>query len=182
MTVWAGDDTDAAVTALEPFLSVGPVLQQQANLLPYSGLMQAHHSRHEGGAPANVRGGLVEHVTPRVAGVLADLLHAGESQMLQVRSVGGAVNAVPADATAYAHRTQNFSLSAITSSRGRAALDRRWEQLSQEITGVYRSFDLDDDRLALAYPPATLERLRAIAAIYDPDAVFGHDLPLTVPR
>ncbi|MEN0129140.1 MAG: LLM class flavin-dependent oxidoreductase [Brevundimonas sp.] len=179
MTVWAGDDPDAAVAALEPFLSVGPVLQQQANLLPYSGLMQAHHARHEGGAPANVRGGLVEHVTPRVAGVLADLLHAGESQMLQLRSVGGAVNAVPADATAYAHRTQNFSLSAITGARGRPALDARWEQLAEEITGVYRSFDLGEDRLVLAYPPRTLDRLRTIAATYDPDGVFQGELPPT---
>ncbi|RHA40707.1 LLM class flavin-dependent oxidoreductase [Cellulomonas rhizosphaerae] len=182
MTVWAGDDTEAAVAALDPFMAVGPVLQQQANLLPYSGVMQAHHARHEGGAPANIRGGLVEHVTPRVAGVLADLLAAHESPMLQLRAVGGAVNATPADATAYAHRTQNFSLSAITTASGRAALDRRWDQLSDDVTGVYRSFDLGDDRLERAYPPATLARLRTVAATYDPDGIFGHDLPVHVPR
>ncbi|MDM7831169.1 LLM class flavin-dependent oxidoreductase [Cellulomonas edaphi] len=182
MTVWAGDDTDAAIAALEPFLAIGPVLQQRASVLPYSGVLQAHHSRHEGGAPATVRGGLVVHVTPAVARVLADLVAAGEAQMVQVRAVGGAVNRTPADATAYAHRTQNFSLSAITGERARAALDRRWRLLSDEITGVYRSFDLGDDRLARAYPPATLDRLRAVAAVYDPEGVFGHDLPLDVPR
>jgi len=182
MTVWAGDDTDAAVAALEPFLGVAPVLQQQANLLPYSGVVQAHHSRHDGGAPANIRGGLVEHVTPDVARVLADLLRAGETQMLQLRAVGGAVNTVPADATAYAHRTQSFSLSAMTTASRRPALDRRWDQLGEAVTGVYRSFDLGDDRLERVYPPVTLERLRAVARRYDPDGVFGHDLPLDVPR
>ncbi|HWJ86244.1 MAG TPA: FAD-binding protein, partial [Cellulomonas sp.] len=134
------------------------------------------------GVTANVRGGLVEHVTPRIADVLADLLAAGESPMLQLRAVGAAVNTTPSDATAYAHRTQNFSLSAMTTGSRRAALDRRWEQLGADVTGVYRSFDLGDDRLERAYPPATLARLREIAAVYDPDAVFGHDLPLTVPR
>jgi hypothetical protein len=34
--------------------------------------------------------------------------------MLQIRSAGGAVNEVPADATACAHRHQNFSVTAVS--------------------------------------------------------------------
>ena len=36
-----------------------------------------------------------------------------DAPMLQIRSVGGAVNDVDPRATAYAHRTQNFALSAV---------------------------------------------------------------------
>ncbi|WP_029287253.1 LLM class flavin-dependent oxidoreductase [Cellulomonas sp. HZM] len=182
MTVWAGDDTDAAIAALEPFLQVAPVLQQQASLLPYSAVLPASHSVHDGQGPANARGGLVEHITPALADDLAGLLDAGLVQMLQVRAVGGAVNDVPVDATAYAHRTQAFSLLAATSGSRRATLDERWEQMGEHVTGVYRSFDLADDRLERVYPPATLGRLRAVVDRVDPDGVFASDLPVALPR
>ena len=41
--VWADDDTDAAVVALERFLDLAPVLQQQAQLVPYAATVAAAH-------------------------------------------------------------------------------------------------------------------------------------------
>ncbi|MCR6689979.1 LLM class flavin-dependent oxidoreductase [Cellulomonas sp.] len=178
MTVWAGDDSDAAVAAIEPMLGLAPVLQQQAQQLPYAAVLPAPHARHSGAAEVGARGGLVDRVTPDVAGVLADVLRGSLADMVQLRAVGGAVNDVPAQATAYAHRTQTFSLLATTTADRRPALDAQWSRLAADITGVYRSFDTHPDRLPLVYPPATLERLRAVVARVDPDGVFGSDLPL----
>ncbi|GEL93537.1 LLM class flavin-dependent oxidoreductase [Cellulomonas composti] len=178
MSVWADDDTEAAVAAIEPILTLAPVLQQQAQLVPYAAVVPAAHARHSAQATPAFRGGLVEHVTDRVAQVLGGLVRHGLADMTQLRAVGGAVNDVPADATAYAHRTQAFSLLATSSSGRSATIDGHWGALRDDITGVYRSFDAAPDRLALVYPPATLARLRTIAATYDPDGVFGRDLPL----
>ncbi|UJP38985.1 LLM class flavin-dependent oxidoreductase [Cellulomonas palmilytica] len=178
MTVWAGDDTQAAVRAIEPLLAAGPVLQQQAQQLPYAAVVPAHHARHHGQGRPYVRGGLVEHVTPDVAATLAEVLRAGVAPMAQLRAVGGAVNDVPADATAYAHRTQNFSLSAVSDEVSAPRLDALWSGLGGAVTGVYRSFDTSPGRWALTYPPATMARLRGVLAAYDPDRVFAGDLPL----
>ena len=52
IVVWANDDTEAAVVALERFLDLAPVLQQQAQLVPYAATVAAHHGEHTGGADA----------------------------------------------------------------------------------------------------------------------------------
>ncbi|WP_309620579.1 hypothetical protein, partial [Salinibacterium sp.] len=60
--------------------------------------------------------------------------------MVQIRSVGGAINDVSADATAYAHRHQNFSIAVVTSRR-----DLAWASVQDVMDGVYLSFESDHD-------------------------------------
>ena len=77
IVVWADDDTEAAVVSLERFLDLAPVLQQQAQLVPYAAVVAAAPRRSTPAArDSRVRGGLVEHVTPELAALLADLLAA----------------------------------------------------------------------------------------------------------
>src|SRR5690606_29759437 len=108
ITVYAGDDVEAAAAALAPFTKAGRLVGQRAHLAPYPALVPLHGGQHWGGGPATVRSGLAEHITPQIAEGLAGLLTSGSSGIVQIRTVGGAVNDVPADAMAYSHRTQNF--------------------------------------------------------------------------
>ena len=119
-SVYAGDDTDAAIAALTPLLDIGPVLDQQAQLVPYPAIVAPHGGIHMGGSPTAIRAGLLNHIYEPTAHAIEDFLATGESSWLQIRAVGGAVNDVPADATAYAHRTQNFSVNAV----GRSTIER----------------------------------------------------------
>jgi len=179
MTVWAGDDVDAAVASLEPFLTVGPVLQRQAQLVPYASVVPAPSSRHHhGGGGVVARGALVEHTDGRVPQVAQALLDGGDAQMVQLRAMGGAVGDVAPDATAFAHRTARFAFSVTAAASRSAGVDATWSGLGDEVVGVYRSFDTHADRLGLVYPPDTLARVRAVKQAVDPDAVFGSDLPL----
>ena len=96
------------------------------------------------------------------------------SPFLQIRSAGGAVNDLDPMATAYAHRTQNFSVSAQPRPRG-------WDELMAPLlNGLYLSFDTDQrpERLLDAFPEPTLSRLRELKAIYDPDNVFNQNFPI----
>ncbi|WP_248964170.1 LLM class flavin-dependent oxidoreductase [Sphaerisporangium perillae] len=178
LIVWAGDDTGAAVAAIEPFLEPAPVLQQQAQLAPYAAIVAPHHNRHHGQARLRSRSALVDHLDGTTSAVVADLFAAGDAGMFQVRSVGGAVNDVAPDATAYAHRTQNFSLTAVVNESRHARADQAWERLG--VDAVYLSFEShpDDGSLAKAFPPPTLRRLRQIKAAYDPHNVFRHNFPI----
>ena len=113
-TVYAGADTGAAIAALTPLLDSGRLLDQQAQLVPYHAVVAPQGGLHRGSTrPPAIRAGLVDHVTPELAGALVDLLPT--APFIQIRSVGGAVNDVDAMATAYAHRHQNFSVNAVGS-------------------------------------------------------------------
>jgi len=64
-TVYAGDDTTAAIQALTPLLSIGTLLDQQTQLIPYPAGIPPHGALHlgDGFAPASCSG-LANHITP----------------------------------------------------------------------------------------------------------------------
>ncbi|MGW8529692.1 MULTISPECIES: LLM class flavin-dependent oxidoreductase [Nocardiopsidaceae] len=180
MVVYAGDDTDLAVRALEPFLAAGPVLDQRAQVAPYPAILPHDDAPHRGhGLPAS-RSGLLRHITPELAGGMAELLASGDTYFMQLRQVGGAVNDVPADATAYAHRTQNFCLATMSSGPRVPRMDERWAELEEHLEGMYLSFDTrtGPEVLARAFPEPVLGRLRGLKAEYDPGNLFDKNFPI----
>ncbi|QAY64282.1 LLM class flavin-dependent oxidoreductase [Xylanimonas allomyrinae] len=179
MTVWAGADTDAAVAQLEALADAGPLLQHQAYLLPYSGVVQPVERHHAGGGDPAVRSTLVTHLDDAVARAFEKVAWSGDAYFLQVRATGGAAHDVAPDATAYAHRHQNFLLTAMSGSHER--LDPLWDaQLGPYADGLYLSFDTDTrpERLADAFPGRTLDRLRALKRDWDPANVFRSNFPI----
>jgi hypothetical protein len=174
------DDPDTIIARLQPFAELGPLVQQSVQLTTYARVMANADigPQHGSGEPAS-RSALVTHVTPEFARAAERMLESGDTYFFQLRAVGGAVSDVPEDATAYAHRSANFSVVALGSSHDR--LDRSWAALAEHTQGMYLSFDssLRPERIAEAFPPATLERLRAIKAEVDPDGVFADNFAVT---
>ncbi|NYH50489.1 alkanesulfonate monooxygenase SsuD/methylene tetrahydromethanopterin reductase-like flavin-dependent oxidoreductase (luciferase family)/FAD/FMN-containing dehydrogenase [Nocardiopsis arvandica] len=184
MVVYAGEDTDLAVRALEPFLGVGPVLDQRAQLAPYPAVLVGADGPHQGHGLPESRSGLLRHITPEAAEGMGEMLASGDAMFMQLRQAGGAVNDVPAEATAYAHRSQNFSLGVMTGARRAAGLDTHWSALEKHLEGMYLSFDTrtGPEVLARAFPEPVLSRLRALKAQYDPHNVFDKNFPVTPAR
>ncbi|GHD16659.1 hypothetical protein GCM10007147_05000 [Nocardiopsis kunsanensis] len=180
VVVYAGKDTDAAVRDLEPFLKAGPVLDQRAQIAPYPAVLVPGEEHHQGhGLPVS-RSGLAPHLDGPVPDAVADLLNTGYVRFLQLRQVGGAVNDVPADATAYAHRHQNFSLVAMSLPSSAESMDLHWSRVEPHLEGMYLSFDTRTGPgvLEQAFPAPTLERLRRVKRRYDPEGVFGSNFPV----
>jgi FAD/FMN-containing dehydrogenase len=174
--VYAGTDTDAAARALTPFASLPGVVGQRAQVAPYPSVPLTTGAPHTGQQQATTRTGLAVHLDRALAGRLAAALRGGAVQMLQVRSAGGAINDVAEDATAYAHRHQNFSVTAVTTGP-RGALDAAWDPVFALMDGLYLSFESAHavERVADAFPPRTLERLRDVKRRYDPEDVFDQN-------
>jgi hypothetical protein len=119
------------------------------------------------------RSGLIGRLTPEFARDAARFLDSGATSFFQLRAVGGAVHDVPAEATAFAHRSSEFSVVAFGSNRQHTT--ERWRELiGPHVDGAYLSFDTEqgDEQVEAAFPPATLARLRAIKAEVDPGNVF----------
>lgn len=167
------DDPDTIIARLQPFAELAPLVQQSVQLVPYAQVMaNADLGPQHGAGEPHSRSGLIEHVTPEFAEAAARMLQSGAIPFFQLRAVGGAVADVPEEATAYAHRSANFSVVALGSNPDR--LDAQWQSLAGHVRGMYLSFDSSErpERIAEAFPPATLARLRAIKAQYDPTCVF----------
>jgi FAD/FMN-containing dehydrogenase len=178
-TVYAGTDAEAVRTALAPLLSAGRVLRNQAFATPYHQLLPAGHEPQHAQQPLSVsRSGLVNHISPPAAEHITALLET--AGMVQLRSVGGAVNDAPPEAMAYSHRTQNFSLMAATVPALRDDLDQRWERLHPHLNGLYLSFETrtGPQQLEDAFPGAVLDRLIALKSHYDPDHLFDNNFAL----
>jgi FAD/FMN-containing dehydrogenase len=99
----------------------------------------------------------------------------------QLRVLGGAVERVPADATAFAHRERAImaNVAAVYGSLDEKPLHESWAtelaaELSQGDPAGYVGFlgDEGEERVRAAYPGTTWDRLAAVKAQYDPDNVF----------
>ncbi|WP_349428888.1 LLM class flavin-dependent oxidoreductase [Microbacterium sp. LWS13-1.2] len=167
------DDPDTVIERLQPFAQLGPLMQQSVQLTTYAQVMANAESGPQQGAGEPVsRSALVDTITPELAASMAHVLDSGATHFFSVRALGGAVADVPDDATAYAHRSAAFSIATVGANEAR--LEAAWRDIAKHSRGLYLSFEtsLRPERIGEAYPPATLERLRAIKSRVDPDNLF----------
>ena len=171
MTMVDSNDPDTILERLQPFAQIAPLLDQSVTITTYATVMaNAQGGHHDGRGEPNMRSGLLEHITPEFAEASGRLLASGEVFFFQLRSAGGAVSDVAPDATAYAHRSANFSVAGVGARAHE--LDREWELMAGHFTGMYLSFDTRLGLAAEAFPPATLGRLREIKREWDPTNLF----------
>jgi len=183
MVVWAGD-TAAGERALAPIRAIGP-LADLIKPMPYPEIYQPAE---EGYNPlAADRTMFIDRVDRAVAQTIID--RAEEHGRIpgvqmcgaQLRVLGGAMARVPADATAYAHRSSRImaNLFCIYSDAAEAPVHQAWiasfgKALEQSDKAAYVNFLSFDgqERIKNAYPEATYRRLAQIKARYDPANVF----------
>ncbi|WP_433163620.1 FAD-binding oxidoreductase [Kribbella sp. CA-247076] len=176
-----GDDPDAAAAAIDPIRRLGTVLEDAVTLRPAAEILE------DGMVPPPgirilTRSGFVDKES--VAEALRILAEVGTSErppFIAVRSVGGAVARVPADATAYAHRQAELMI--VTTVVGpepvvegaRAGLDAIWARLAPHVSGAYANFltTATDQDVEAVYPAATYQRLAAVKRQYDPGNLFA---------
>jgi FAD/FMN-containing dehydrogenase len=120
--------------------------------------------------------GLFGQLDARRSRALMDVVANRAQPLVQLRSLGGAVNDVDPDATAYAHRHQDV-LATVTTfpPSGRQDLDAAWSEAAELTDGAYVNFESEPGARAQArsFPGATGRQLRDLRARFDPDGVLG---------
>ena len=173
MAMIDSDQPETIIERLQPIAEIAPLYDHQIVITSYASVMaNAQSNEHDGQGEPTARSGLIEHITPAFAAAAARLINSGAVYFFQIRSVGGAVSDIAPDATAYASRAANFSVVAFGASRER--INALWDEMHPHFDGLYLSFDTDlrPERIADAFPPKTLERLRALKLRYDPQNMF----------
>ena len=174
---YAGPDGDAAARALGPFRQLGPVTRDDIRAMAYAEVLE--DARRPGGVRIETRNTLVADLGNEFIGAI-EALFGAQRTALALRSLGGAVARVPADATAFAHRDAEVMLVAgmvlpadATPGQAGEAL-ARWAPLAAQGSGAYVNFlgSASEADVAAVYPPATYQRLAAVKKAYDPQNVF----------
>jgi FAD/FMN-containing dehydrogenase len=169
-------DPEVIVERLTPFASLGALVQQQVILARYTDVMDQAHDvgpdGHHGHGEPHARSGLIPALTSEFARDAAQLLRTGDVYFFQLRTMGGAIADVDPAATAFAHRTAAFQITAMGG--GTEALDTAWSLVQPHLEGLYLSFETTRSpaRVADAFPPATLARLRELKQRLDPTNLF----------
>lgn len=182
LTVIDSGDPQTVVGRLQPLADAARVLQQRVVMTSYADVMaNASDHYHQGEGDPAVRSGLLREITPSFAEAATRMILDGGSHFFQIRSMGGAVADLPADATAFAHRDAAFSVVAFGPSETR--LNRHWDALRPHFSGLYLSFETDTrpERLLEAFPEPVLRRLQELKAIYDPTHLFRDNFSVARP-
>jgi FAD/FMN-containing dehydrogenase len=178
--VFDGDDAALAARAIDPIRGLGTVLDDDVALTPYEDTL-VDGVTPPPGIRLVTRSAFVDGASvPDVLRILAEVGAAPGSPFIALRSVGGAVARVPADATAYAHRRAELMFATtvagpapVVAAAG-PALDGIWQRLTPHVSGAYANFlaTATEADVAAVYPPRTYQRLAAVKRRYDPGNLF----------
>jgi hypothetical protein len=177
---FAGDDASAR-RAIAPFRSLAPPLADMVEPGPYVAMYPPEDPNYRPTAVSRTM--FVDGIDAAAADIIVDHLSKSDAPMrvAQLRALGGAMARVPADATAYAHRTKPMLVNVAAFYQREDERVRRGEwvrelanALQPDDDAAYVGFLSDDGeaRIRGAYPAATWDRLRRIKAAYDPTNVF----------
>ncbi len=178
MMVYAGD-VEEGMRVLEPFRHLAEPIVDMLGPMPYH---QIYLPAPEENAVFVVRSKFIDKMDEQTAQIMLDHLHSSPAPMRigEFRILGGAMARVPAEATAFAHRSArvfaNFILQ-FDNNDYRPFYDEWVAKASADLppgNGVYVNFvgNEGEARLHEAYPDPTWERLAAVKAKYDPTNLF----------
>jgi FAD/FMN-containing dehydrogenase len=180
MLAYAGP-VQAGQAAMTPFREIASPLADMVRPIRYPEMYPPEEGEYHPLAVAHTM--FIDHVDGPVATTIVEHLEASDAPMraCQLRVLGGAMARVPADATAFAHRSCRIMVNVAAFYEGpddragkQAWVDRFVAALRQGDDSAYVNFLSDEgpERVRDAYPGTTYERLAAIKATYDPDNLF----------
>ncbi|HVF26278.1 MAG TPA: FAD-binding oxidoreductase [Anaerolineales bacterium] len=180
MLVYAGEASDAE-RVLAPFRALAKPFADMVQPMRYPEIYAAE----EGGYhPVAVgRTMFVDNIDYSVAETILSFLHSstGSMAVAQLRVLGGAMARVPADATAFAHRTSKImvNVAALYENPDDQPTHEAWvtqfaAALHQNDAGAYVNFLGVEGEASVraAYPGGTWDRLAEIKERYDPGNLF----------
>lgn len=184
LVAWTGS-IEAGQRALAPIRAIAPAIGDMVAPMPYPAIYSLTEEATQPAVDVS-RSTFLDVLDRSTLAALIDGMAAapGPAAMLQLRVLGGAMAAVPADATAFAHRAAALMAVIIDPFQdlGEAPVHEAWvsgmyDLVARESTGAYVNFlhREGDDRIAAAYPGATYGRLVELKRRWDPANLFRNN-------
>jgi hypothetical protein len=180
MLVYAGN-TEDGIRAIQPFRDLAEPLADMVRPISYAEMFPPEDPDYHPTAVSRTM--FIDHVDTDAARTIIERVTTSDAPMraAQLRVLGGAAARVPAEATAYAHRSSRIMVNLAAFYEGPDDRPRReaWVRefasaLHQGDDAAYVNFLLDEgrERIRAAYPGKTWERLVSVKRRYDPENLF----------
>ena len=180
--VYAGE-AEAGERALAPFRALAAPLADMLKPMSYPEIYPPEEGAEAYHPVAASYTMFVDQIDRSVAETILEKLQTSTASMsvAQLRVLGGAMARVPADATAFAHRSSKImvNVAALYEKPEEKAIHEAWvaelaSALRQRDSGAYVNFLGDEglERIRAAYPGATWDRLVEVKRRYDPINLF----------
>jgi hypothetical protein len=180
MLVHSGS-AEAGERAVAPFRALAEPLSDMVKPMPYPEIYPLEDESYH-----PIAYGLtlfVDRIDRRIAETILEQLQSSKAMaaVAQLRVLGGAMARVPADATAFAHRSSKImvNVAALFEGIDEQPMHEPWVHglaatLHQSDDGAYVGFlgNEGDDRIRAAYPGTTWDRLQEVKSAYDPTNLF----------
>ena len=180
MLVYAGEEVEAGQRAVAPFRALAEPIVDMLKPMPYPEIYPPEEDFHP---TAVARTMFIDSIDRDVSQTILEHLRASDAPMraAQIRVLGGAMARVPAEATAFAHRSSRIMVNVAAFYEGtqerparEAWVSRFAAALRQGEGGAYVGFlgEEGEERVREAYPESTWDRLAEIKRRYDSTNLF----------
>jgi hypothetical protein len=180
LVCYAGE-VDRGERALRPFRALAEPIVDMVKPMRYPEIYPPEEEDYH--PIGSARTMFIDTIDRSVAETIVEYLQTSSAQMAaaQIRVLGGAMARVPADATAFAHRSSRImvNVAALYERPDEAAVYEPWitdfaAALRQGNDGAYVGFlgDEGEGRIRDAYPGPTWQRLAEIKGRSDPTNLF----------
>jgi hypothetical protein len=184
---YAGADEATAMGVIEPLLRLGTVVQHEIVTKAYPDVLEDPHPPE--GIRVVVKSVFVRSLDDDLVQTIGEIYGSGEARVLFLRSLGGAMARVPANATAFGHRDVETMLVSGTfmapdaSDADTEQALQPWQRVAAFGCGSYVNFlsTATPEDVAAIYPPATYERLARVKQEFDPNNVFSQNHNVRMP-
>lgn len=180
MLLYAGDPEEGE-RAMAPFRALATPVMDMLRPMTYPEMFPPEEGSYHPTAVGRTM--FLDFVDEDVAQTILGYLQSSDASLrvVQLRTLGGAMERVPADATAFAHRSSHIMANVAAFYDGpedrpvrQAWVDEFATALRQSDAGAYVGFLANEGEAGVraAYPDETWNRLRAIKRTYDPTNLF----------
>ena len=186
--LWAGDDEDAARTAMDSVLASPGVGGADLGTVPYGSTLSEPPEGPSGPPPRRTgSNGVFRELSGATADRAAAALAAHPATIFATRFLGGALGDVPNDATALAWRDAEALVSWIAmlppdaSDDDLARVREVWAGVGEGADAVCGNFTSEQGPAVVErmYPPETLARLRDVKQRWDPGNLLRRNHNIT---
>jgi FAD/FMN-containing dehydrogenase len=182
LTVWTGEQEDGE-RAIAPLRALAEPVADTIALMPYPAIyayMEPAAAPHGAG----VRSMFADEISDATIDAVLESMGRVSSPMnlVQFRGLGGAMAAMPADATAFGQRDKDYLVLVVSiwldpaedTAPHHAWTESLFEEIRADADGVYVNFleNEGEERIRDAYGDANFARLGEIKAKYDPANLF----------